>query len=465
MASAGVAAASSVEIPKGDPGALRAAGHGWHDAADLLAAQATRLGGQSAAGSTAAIADSWWGTASDAYRSHCATIVGCLTSTSAAFGRAADAAQTFAHDLHHGQNVAKRARDDESDALRELKRARDAHAEAADRLSVANASIDDAKGRASVAQLGGPLSYAQLEQARDDGARAATAASGAACDLHQARAKIETAQSAVERARTQGREANEAADRAARLCASQLGDAAGGVRSPQQLGAAPVPITVPERSPILDNGGPFKLPFHEPTPAEELEKIRFDAALRAQEEHRKSKFDHRVNSIGGEIKGLSFGLTDLGIGDPDSQDYKDAQLGVEVVTSLTGLGAIARGGVKVVAKRKLKSGDKVAPRVTEAELQRASDAADDVIAAARRGSGEKSDPLHRVASFVNREQLAAGRAFTLRGGDGVSRTLLQASGEVDGTPGIFEFIVEEGVVVHQRFIRGGKITGVPNQRP
>jgi filamentous hemagglutinin len=100
----------------------------------------------------------------------------------------------------------------------------------------------------------------------------------------------------------------------------------------------------------------------------------------------------------------------------------------------------------------------------QAERLRLSLAADEILNTARAGSGLKADPMHRVASFVSREQLQAGRLFNIRGNDGIQRHLLQTIGEVNGRPGIFEFIVDPSRgITHQRFIPNGRITGVPNQ--
>jgi hypothetical protein len=59
-----------------------------------------------------------------------------------------------------------------------------------------------------------------------------------------------------------------------------------------------------------------------------------------------------------------------------------------------------------------------------------------------------------------------GRLFTIRGGDGKSYNLTQMKGAVDGKSGIFEWLVNsKGELTNQRFIPGGRITGVPNQVP
>lgn len=55
------------------------------------------------------------------------------------------------------------------------------------------------------------------------------------------------------------------------------------------------------------------------------------------------------------------------------------------------------------------------------------------------GSGLKPDPTHRGASYLSREQLMEGKVFTIKGGDGIERKLLQAEGSFNDKTGIFEY--------------------------
>ncbi|WP_222115803.1 hypothetical protein [Chromobacterium vaccinii] len=89
-----------------------------------------------------------------------------------------------------------------------------------------------------------------------------------------------------------------------------------------------------------------------------------------------------------------------------------------------------------------------------------------ILKADRVGSGLKPDISHRGASYLSREQLMGGKVFTVKGGDGIKRKLLQVEGDFNGKKGAFEYIYDnKGNVTHQRFIEGGRITGVPNQKP
>ncbi len=91
------------------------------------------------------------------------------------------------------------------------------------------------------------------------------------------------------------------------------------------------------------------------------------------------------------------------------------------------------------------------------------DASKQIINAERVGSALKNDIYHRAASFVPESQLASGETFSIIGGDGVQRTLLQVCGEVNGETGIFEYLLDpNGTITHQLFKPGGIIDGKIN---
>jgi len=91
----------------------------------------------------------------------------------------------------------------------------------------------------------------------------------------------------------------------------------------------------------------------------------------------------------------------------------------------------------------------------------AGEAADLVRAAKPIGSALKNDAWHRSASFAVDDIAKNGTVFRTVGGDGVSRTLIQTPGQVNGIAGRFEWIVDGEKLTHQMFVRGGTINGIP----
>lgn len=222
---------------------------------------------------------------------------------------------------------------------------------ASTRTCIRGCRIGDADGRAGAAALGGPLSHPQLEQARHDRSQAVAAASAAARDRRVAQARIETAERKVERARNHGKDANEAAERAARICTARLHDAMGGMRSPELLGAAPIPITTGGGPPTLPGSGdPFKLPFHAPTPAEELERLRGELAQEA--EHRSERMEGgAIDRFAGEFEGFFGVRPPFGIGDPGTRGYKDGEKLGNVASYFPTPASLSKQGGKRVLKR------------------------------------------------------------------------------------------------------------------
>ena len=98
---------------------------------------------------------------------------------------------------------------------------------------------------------------------------------------------------------------------------------------------------------------------------------------------------------------------------------------------------------------------------TARSLPTPAEAADLLRAARPTGSALKSDAAHRAGDWVIDDVAQSGSVFELVGGDGVSRTLVQLPGEMNGVAGRFEWIIEGQDLTHQLFVRGGTINGIP----
>lgn len=160
----------------------------------------------------------------------------------------------------------------------------------------------------------------------------------------------------------------------------------------------------------------------------------------------------------GRLNPFNYALDGLGSNFGNVRFRPPKQLSIELPEG------VATGSAEHVDEAAARNIKNSTARAAEADATKAAELADSILVSERRGSGLKMDPMHRSASFPSRDQLAAGKTYTIRGGDGVERKLLQAPGEVNGRAGIFEYILDpSGTVTHQRFIPGGTLTGRPNQ--
>ncbi len=108
--------------------------------------------------------------------------------------------------------------------------------------------------------------------------------------------------------------------------------------------------------------------------------------------------------------------------------------GGKLVTDIAGLLAggagIVKGGVVLTEKVVAKTTGMVETALKSSVINK-------ILEADRIGSGLKPDPTHRDASYLSREQLMDGKVFTIKGGDGIERKLLQAEGSFNDKKSIF----------------------------
>ena len=145
----------------------------------------------------------------------------------------------------------------------------------------------------------------------------------------------------------------------------------------------------------------------------------------------------------------------------------NVQTGLDVAGLTPGVGIVADGVNAIISVARGDYADAglsaaamipgAGQAVTAAKLGKALSVAEPV------GSALKSDAIHRSASFVRGQAAKNGAHFQIVGGDGVTRTLTQIPGGLNGQAGRFEYIVDGSKLTHQRFVSGGRINGVPNR--
>jgi hypothetical protein len=113
------------------------------------------------------------------------------------------------------------------------------------------------------------------------------------------------------------------------------------------------------------------------------------------------------------------------------------------------------------AKVKVSGLPSAATANTARSLPTPAEAAELLRASQPTGSALQRDANHLAGSWVVDDVAQSGSVFDLIGGDGVSRTLIQMPGEVNGVAGRFEWILEGQDLTHQFFVRGGTINGTP----
>ncbi len=149
------------------------------------------------------------------------------------------------------------------------------------------------------------------------------------------------------------------------------------------------------------------------------------------------------------------GSGELGEGALDLRDCAEGSVASCAATAAEGKSFIAQAGGNIV-QILLRKGDNAVDVANN-------NAIESILNADRVGSGLKDDVYHKAASYLSKEQLQKGRSFPLKGNDGVTRTLFQVKGKVNGELGVFEYIIDtDGTITHQLFKKGKKVNGVPN---
>ncbi len=207
--------------------------------------------------------------------------------------------------------------------------------------------------------------------------------------------------------------------------------------------------------------------------------ILFDAAVRSAvkvieeyPEYSPEKKGEVVGEIGFHIAGAWFSM---GLGKAGATATDLARTGrVEVlagrlenvVSSAKKFGASSAADAKSYANLVKEIGEHTPKDIIQFEKLKAGLVVEEIKGAKVIGSAMKEDVGHRSASYMLDIAAKEGKVTSIKGDyDGIVKNILQVEGKLNGDKGIFEWIVSPKGLEHQRFIKGGKMTGFPNQNP
>ena len=195
---------AGIEVPEGDPGAVR-------DAAGTFDAVSGGLEGAAAeVRSMPGVLSAWQGPASVSYGGSCMTNGSAIDAGVQALDSCARAARVYAGELEEAQREARAAIEEARDAQRRIDRAEQEIEAARSQAASASGRLDAANERIAISGLtGAPDAGAQSDavQAGDDLASAQERESRARRELEQARDDLEAAQRRGERAEEAARDA------------------------------------------------------------------------------------------------------------------------------------------------------------------------------------------------------------------------------------------------------------------
>ena len=148
---------------------------------------------------------------------------------------------------------------------------------------------------------------------------------------------------------------------------------------------------------------------------------------------------------------------------PAGKAIQKAGQGVKAIGRMFGIGSKEKKAEKTAektAKKDKKKAEKTAKNSKNSEIH------NPVVDNPRTGSGLKTNPHHNFNSIIDNYASDAEQFVLTNQKDGITRTLYQIEGSLNGKEGVFEWIVDPNSgVTHRNFIENGKVTGKPNNYP